>query len=123
MALSRADIVDKLFVDRVATLEPREQRRDLDSPVRDGASLTARQALGIFETQASSRHLDFTARNLKTTGDSFYTISSSGHEGSAAVAEALRPTDMAFLHYRSGAFFVQRGRQVPGESPIFDVLL
>jgi len=123
MALSRADIVDKLFVDRVSALESRELRSDLDSPVRDGASLTARQALGIFETQASSRHLDFTARNLKVTGDSFYTISSSGHEGSAAVAAALRPTDLAFLHYRSGGFFVQRGRQVPGESPLFDVLL
>ncbi len=123
MALSRADIVDKLFVDRVSALEPRELRSDLTSPVREGASLTARQALGIFETQASSRHLDFTARRLKITGDSFYTISSSGHEGSAAVAEALRPTDMAFLHYRSGSFFVQRGRQVPGESPLFDVLL
>ena len=123
MALSRADIVDKQFVDRVTSLEAIELRSDLDSPVREGASLTARQALGIFETQASSRHLDFTARNLKITGDSFYTISSSGHEGSAAVAAALRPTDMAFLHYRSGGFFVQRARQVPGESPLFDVLL
>jgi 2-oxoisovalerate dehydrogenase E1 component len=123
MALSRADIVDKQFVDRVISLEATEIRSDFDSPVREGASLTARQALGIFETQASSRHLDFTARKLKITGDSFYTISSSGHEGSAAVAAALRPTDMAFLHYRSGGFFVQRARQVAGESPLFDVLL
>ena len=40
----------------------------------------------------------------------FHTIGSSGHEGNAAVAAALRGTDPALLHYRSGAFF----SNVPG---------
>jgi len=30
---------------------------------------------------------------------------------------------MAFLHYRSGGFFIHRGSQVPGTTPILDVLL
>ncbi|MEC7240900.1 MAG: thiamine pyrophosphate-dependent enzyme [Myxococcota bacterium] len=123
MALSRAAIVDQAFSERLLSLEPRPLREDLDSPVRDGARLTARQALALFESQASSRHLDLAARELKVDGQSFYTIGSSGHEGNAAVAAALRPSDMAFLHYRSGAFFLQRARQVPGETPLFDVLL
>ena len=52
MALSRADIVDKQFVDRVISLEATEIRSDFDSPVREGATLTSRQSLGIFETHA-----------------------------------------------------------------------
>lgn len=123
MALSRAAIVDQAFTERLLSLEPRALRDDLDSPVRDGARLTARMALALFESQASSRHLDLAARELKVDGQSFYTIGSSGHEGNAAVAAALRPSDMAFLHYRSGAFFLQRARQVPGETPLLDVLL
>jgi len=123
MAVSRASILDKAFAERLMGLHPQAPRTDLDSPVRDGVSLTARQALQIFETQASSRHLDLEARELKQKGASFYTIGSSGHEGNAAVAAALEPTDMAFLHYRSGAFFVERARQVPGETPLLDVLL
>jgi 2-oxoisovalerate dehydrogenase E1 component len=40
------------------------------------------------------------------------------------VAAALRPTDPALLHYRSGAFFVERAWQVAGGSdPLRDVLL
>ena len=58
MALSRAAIVDKAFTERLMSIEPRPLRDDLDSPVRAGARLTARQALALFESQASSRHLD-----------------------------------------------------------------
>ena len=38
------------------------------------------------------------------------------------VAMALRTTDPALLHYRSGAFYVARAQQVPGSTPIRDVL-
>ena len=41
----------------------------------------------------------------------------------AFVAGVLRPTDPALLHYRSGAFFAERARQVPGQDPIRDTLL
>jgi 2-oxoisovalerate dehydrogenase E1 component len=41
----------------------------------------------------------------------------------AAVAHALRPTDMAFLHYRDAAFQIARAAQVPGQTIAFDMLL
>src|SRR4029453_9465044 len=62
----------------------------------------------VFEAQATSRHLDFVARELQQQGRGFYTIGSAGQESNALVAMALRPTDPALLHYRSGAFYVAR---------------
>ena len=59
---------------------------------------------------------------LQRQGRGFYTIGSAGHESNALVAMALRPTDPALLHYRSGAFYVARADQVPGSTPIRDVL-
>lgn len=123
MAVNRAGIVDKNFVARLAALSAGPRRTDLDSPVRESAALTARRAIDLFRTQVESRHLDLTARLLKARNECFYTIGSSGHEGNAVVAAAARPTDPAFLHYRSGAFYLERGRQVLGSTPIFDVLL
>ena len=123
MAVNRASVVDRNFVDALSGLSPRPGRDDLDSPVRPGATLSARQALELWDSMASSRHLDLQSRVLNAAGESFYTIGGSGHEANAAVAAALRPTDPAFLHYRSGAFFVQRARQVPGQTPLLDVLL
>ena len=38
-------------------------------------------------------------------------------------AAALRPTDPALLHYRSGAFYCARAQQVPGSNPLQDVIL
>src|SRR5262245_30303957 len=67
--------------------------------------------------------LDLAARWLRARGKGFYTIGSAGHEGNAAVAAALRPTDPALLHYRSGAFYLERARQLPGQQPLRDVLL
>ncbi len=60
---------------------------------------------------------------MQRAGQGFYTIGSSGHEGMAAVAAALRPTDMAFLHYRDAAFQIARAWQVPGQEPARDMLL
>ena len=76
----------------------------------------------LFEAQAASRHLDFVARELQRAGRGFYTISSAGHESNALVAMALRPTDPALLHYRSGGFYFARAQQVPGSTPVRDVL-
>lgn len=77
----------------------------------------------IFESQLMSRHLDLQSRIMQKNGQSFYTIGSSGHEGNAAYAKALRPSDMAFLHYRSAAFVIQRSKQVAGQTPLYDMLL
>ncbi|MFD2165049.1 dehydrogenase E1 component subunit alpha/beta [Thalassotalea euphylliae] len=79
--------------------------------------------IDLFETQVMSRHLDLQSRIMQKQGQSFYTIGSAGHEGNAAYAKAFRPTDMAFLHYRSGAFCVQRSKEVDGQTPLYDMLL
>ena len=76
----------------------------------------------LFEAQLLSRHLDFAARSLQARGEGFYTIGSSGHESNAAVALALRPSDPALLHYRSGGFYCARAGQVPGVDAALDVL-
>ena len=82
----------------------------------------ASELLSLFDAQAQSRQLDFAARQLQQRGKGFYTIGSAGHESNAAVAMALRPTDPALLHYRSGGFYVARAMQVPGSTPARDVL-
>ena len=79
--------------------------------------------LDLFESQLLSRHVDLAARRLKARGQGFYTISSAGHEGNAVFGRVFRPTDMAFLHYRSGAFVIQRAKHVVGQDPVRDILL
>ncbi|HEY2298027.1 MAG TPA: thiamine pyrophosphate-dependent enzyme [Jatrophihabitans sp.] len=67
--------------------------------------------LPLFDAMAGSRLLDIQARRMREKGQGFYTIGSAGHESNAFVAEALRPTDPALLHYRSGGFFLYRALQ------------
>ena len=110
---------DSHFVEAIRALAP----PSAPAHERLGSALTADRALALFDSQLASRHLDLAARWLRGRGQGFYTIGSSGHEGNAAVAAALRPTDPALLHYRSGAFYVERARQVPGIDPVRDVLL
>jgi 2-oxoisovalerate dehydrogenase E1 component len=76
----------------------------------------------LFEAQATSRHLDFVARELQQEGRGFYTIGSAGHESNAMVAMAARANDPALLHYRAGGFYLARAQQVPGSTPVRDVL-
>ncbi|MEV0198530.1 thiamine pyrophosphate-dependent enzyme [Nonomuraea sp. NPDC050691] len=93
--------------------------------MREGSSLTGEQARALFHRQIDSRLLDIAARWLRERDEGFYTIGSAGHEGNAAVAAALRPTDPALLHYRSGAFYLTRSEQA-GRLPdqgLRDVLL
>ncbi len=59
---------------------------------------------------------------MQGQGRGYYTIASSGHEGNAAIAAALRVDDPAMLHYRSGAFYVTRSCQRPGHDPVRDIL-
>ncbi len=122
MTDDRARIVDRAFLDTLEMLSPTPVK-PAEAPLVEGVDLSCGDALSLFEAQATSRHIDFAARRLRARGAGFYTIGSAGHEGDAAVAAALRPTDPALLHYRSGAFFVARARQVPGTTPVRDVLL
>ncbi len=107
------------FLSRVQKNDLPERRHHLSLA---DADLTGPQLIHIFESQLISRLLDLHARRLRARGESFYTIGSSGHEGNAAVAAALKVTDPAFLHYRSGAFFTQRARSLAGETPVWDMV-
>ncbi len=89
----------------------------------ESVGLTPETLLEIFESQLLSRHLDYQSRVLQARGESFYTIGSAGHEGNAAIAAAFRVSDMAFLHYRDGAFMIQRSKAVPGHDVLWDMLL
>ncbi|MCW1384736.1 thiamine pyrophosphate-dependent enzyme [Novosphingobium sp. KCTC 2891] len=87
------------------------------------AGLTPDRAAALLHSQMTSRQLDRLSRKLQARGEGFYTIGSSGHEGNAVLAEALRTDDIAFLHYRDAAFQVHRASRVPGETPTWDMLL
>lgn len=93
------------------------------APLDNGSALSVEDCLALFDAQLGSRHLDLAARWLRSQGRGYYTIGSSGHEGNVAVAAALRHTDPALLHYRSGAFFLARAQQIEGPNPLRDVLL
>ncbi|WP_203991086.1 thiamine pyrophosphate-dependent enzyme [Virgisporangium aurantiacum] len=106
--------VDEHLVRRLASL----------SPASPGGAVDVEPDLLLryFDAQLQARHLDLALRWLQSQREGFYTIGSSGHESNAAVALALRPTDPALLHYRSGGFYAARAGQVPGSTPITDVL-
>ena len=114
--MDRAQIVHQNFLDRVG-------RGDLPPGTAPLAGLPPEQAVGIYRAQVLSRALDITSRAMQKAGQGFYTIGSSGHEGMAAVARALRPDDMAFLHYRDAAFQIARADQMPGQRIAWDMLL
>lgn len=103
--MDRARIVHDNFLSRVAA-------GDLPAGAVPSGPLDAATARLVFRAQCLSRALDGQARVMQKSGQGFYTIGSSGHEGMAAAAAALRPTDMAFLHYRDAAFQIARALQV-----------
>ncbi len=114
--MDRAEIVHENFRTRAAT-------GDLPSGADPVPSLGHEDAIRLFRAQCLSRALDRTSRAMQKAGQGFYTIGSSGHEGMAAVANALRPDDIAFLHYRDAAFQIARSDQVPGQTILWDMLL
>ncbi|WP_133130417.1 thiamine pyrophosphate-dependent enzyme [Legionella yabuuchiae] len=118
--LDRASIIDEQFIKRVSQGDFPTTRSSSDF---SSAGIDKKKAIDLFDSQIKSRQLDLIARALKEKGLSFYTIGSSGHEGNAAFGQVFRFTDMAFLHYRSGAFYIQRSKQVHTEDGVRDVLL
>ncbi|HTR33674.1 MAG TPA: thiamine pyrophosphate-dependent enzyme [Gaiellaceae bacterium] len=103
------DPLETHLLDRLRALPAAPEPRD------------APEAEAVWKAQVASRACDFAARALQPTGRSFYSIGSAGHESNAAVALALRPTDPALLHYRSGGFYLARAGQV-GRDGVADVL-
>lgn len=113
--MPRSLIVHENFLSRV-------KARDLPAGAPPTPGLAPHEMVALFRSQCLSRALDRTSRAMQKAGQGFYTIGSSGHEGMAAVAHALRPSDMAFLHYRDAAFQIARAAQL-GQSIARDMLL
>ncbi len=116
MSLDRAEIVHANFRRRLAAA-------DFPHGAPPSEVLRPAEAVGLYRAACLSRALDRVSRDLQRRGQGFYTIGSSGHEAMAAVAAAFRPTDMAFLHYRDAAFQIARAGQIPGQTPVWDMLL
>lgn len=117
--MDRAEIVHQNFLTRVG-------QGDLPTVGSIGmaqADMSGQDLERIFRAQVISRQLDRVSRKLQARGQGFYTIGSSGHEGNAAIAAALRNSDPAFLHYRDGAFQVARSLIDGTVDPIWDMLL
>ena len=112
----RPTILDEAFSRRVAAHDFPDSRNNAASQ-----SFAPHVLVDLFDSQIMSRHLDLWARRSK--GKTFYSIGSSGHEGTAAMAAATRTTDMAFLHYRDAAFLIQRKKQAGGLTPLHDMAL
>lgn len=120
MMLDRASVVDEQFITRVlqGNFPPA-----LSDTMPIDVGMDKKTAIELFDSQLKSRLLDLIARQLKEKGLSFYTIGSSGHEGNAVFGHVFKHSDMAFLHYRSGAFYLQRAKQVTGCDGVKDILL
>ena len=118
--MDAAQVIHEKFVARVGQGNLPERTSGL-APADVG--LSGEVAVELFYSQCVSRQMDRVSRRLQARGEGFYTIGSSGHENNAAVAEALRLDDIAFLHYRSAAFQIHRSKQLPGQTPCWDMLL
>ena len=115
-AMDRVTIVHENFVRRVAA-------GDFPQGKPASGPLAAELAISIYRNACLTRAMDRESRRMQAAGQGYYSIGPSGHEGMAAVAAALRPSDMAFRHYRDAAFQLQRAGQVPGQTAAWDMLL
>ena len=105
------DPLEQHLVDELRALAPPERAAEIPA-----------EAAHAWRAQIESRAIDHAARWLQAQKLGFYTIGSAGHESNALVALALRPTDPALLHYRSGGFYLARAAQA-GRDGVWDVLL
>ncbi len=122
MSKTRVEIVQETFLNWLASAPTPTVRLDEDEPLGSHTSLTARRAREIFAEQLASRLLDVAAREMRKTNQSFYTISSAGHENNAVIGALLRLDDPCFLHYRSGGFMMARSRQAGDVDGILDTV-
>ena len=120
ISIDRSKIIDKNFIEFLSN--EKLPKSKIDS-LYISEDIPKDDLIGIFESQVLSRHIDLSARKYKEKGICHYTISSSGHEGNAVFGNIFPLSDMAFLHYRSGAFFLERSKKLPGSTPIFDTAL
>ena len=119
----RVDVVQRALDQTLEDMGPPQVWRGPADRLRSGSGLLAAHAVALFTDMVRSREIDVAARDLKSRGQSFYTISSAGHEMNAVVGALTRVTDPAFLHYRSGGFMMARSRQNTTVDPVLDALL
>jgi len=117
---NRTEVIDKNFTRFV---QDGEFPKDHTKLFLEKTNVKKVDIISIFESQVISRHIDITARQLKDQGECFYTIGSSGHEGNAVFGKIFPYKDMAFLHYRSAPFFLERSKQILNATPIYDMAL
>jgi len=117
---NRAEVIDQNFTRWIVAGEFPQAKTEISLPQND---ILKTDLISIFESQVTSRHMDIYARQLKNKGECFYTIGSSGHEGNAAFGKIFSYKDMAFLHYRSGPFYLERSKQLSNSTPIHDMAL
>ena len=118
--INRAQIIDEAFIEHVKKVSESIDSKD---NYLDETGLKAKDLAALFESQLRSRQLDLMARALRLENKVFYTIGSSGHEGNVVLGRLTRHTDPALLHYRSGAFMMERSRQIGRIDPIYDTAL
>ena len=123
MNKTRVEIVQENLHNYLATAQAAPHCLAKDAPLTATTTLTVQQALEIFADQVASRLLDIAAREMRKTNQSFYTISSAGHEQNAILGALLRLDDPCFLHYRSGGLMAARARKLPRANPILDTVL
>ena len=117
---NRAEVIDQNFTRWVESGNLPEAKSEQNLSRND---ILKTDLISLFESQITSRHMDFHARKLKDRGECFYTIGSSGHEGNAVFGRFFSHKDMAFLHYRSAPFYLERAKQIPNSTPIYDMAL
>ncbi len=118
--LDRVEALEKGFIEAVKCGKLPQAVSDI-SCAQSG--LSSNDLKELFQSQLISRHIDILARDLKKINKGFYTIGSSGHEGNAVLGRVFSCADMAFLHYRSGAFFIERARQNIKVNVVKDIIL
>lgn len=120
MDLNRASILDRQFSQSLKKSLYPEPKTTIQP---EDVGIGRMEMLAWFDSQLMSRHLDLIARELKDEGKSYYTIGSCGHEGNAAIADVFEVKDMAFLHYRSGAFMAQRAKKAFHSDYLYEQML
>jgi 2-oxoisovalerate dehydrogenase E1 component len=123
MSKTRVEIVQENLSQYLATAQSAAARLSAEATLTANTTLTVQQALELFADQIASRLLDVAAREMRKTNQSFYTISSAGHEQNAILGALLRLDDPCFLHYRSGGLMAARARKLPGSNAILDTVL
>jgi len=117
---NRAEIIDQNFTKCLKNDDLPDGNNELTLA---SVTISPSELISIFESQVHSRHMDLKARELKERSECFYTIGSSGHEPNAVFGNIFPLTDIAFLHYRSGAFFIERSKQLHNSTPLYDMAL